>query len=116
MTLELSNVANLPITIYPGMKIGQISFMQMTEPAATPYGSRGDRLEVQGPARADGEPLLAELRGLVTVLVTGGTGFVGPHVVHALRARATPVRALVRKPAARARASPPGASSWPPAT
>jgi uncharacterized protein YbjT (DUF2867 family) len=34
----------------------------------------------------------------VTVLVTGGTGFVGPHVVHALRARETPVRALVRKP------------------
>src|SRR5512146_223542 len=39
VTLELSNVANLPITIYPAMKIGQISFMQMTEPAATPYGS-----------------------------------------------------------------------------
>jgi deoxycytidine triphosphate deaminase len=39
VTLELSNVANLPITIYYGMKIGQISFMQMTEPAATPYGS-----------------------------------------------------------------------------
>jgi uncharacterized protein YbjT (DUF2867 family) len=35
----------------------------------------------------------------VTVLVTGGTGFVGPHVVHALRAREMPVRALVRKPA-----------------
>src|SRR5262245_13647992 len=33
-----------------------------------------------------------------TTLVTGGTGFVGPHVVHALRARTTPVRALVRKP------------------
>jgi uncharacterized protein YbjT (DUF2867 family) len=32
----------------------------------------------------------------VTVLVTGGTGFVGPHVVHALRARDVPVRALVR--------------------
>jgi NADH dehydrogenase len=32
----------------------------------------------------------------VTVLVTGGTGFVGPHVVHALRARSVPVRALVR--------------------
>ena len=31
-----------------------------------------------------------------TVLVTGGTGFVGPHVVHALRAREVPVRALVR--------------------
>ena len=40
VTLELSNVANLPITIYPGMKIGQVSFMQMTEPAATPYGSK----------------------------------------------------------------------------
>src|SRR5712691_4981925 len=39
VTLELSNVANLPITIYPEMKIGQISFMQMTEPATTPYGS-----------------------------------------------------------------------------
>ncbi|MGZ4339076.1 MAG: dCTP deaminase [Gaiellaceae bacterium] len=39
VTLELSNVANLPITIYYGMKIGQISFMQMTEPAAAPYGS-----------------------------------------------------------------------------
>ena len=39
VTLELSNVANLPITIYPGMKIGQISFMQMTEPASAPYGS-----------------------------------------------------------------------------
>jgi uncharacterized protein YbjT (DUF2867 family) len=35
----------------------------------------------------------------VTVLVTGGTGFVGPHVVHTLRARETPVRALVRDPA-----------------
>jgi len=34
----------------------------------------------------------------VTVLVTGGTGFVGPHVVHALRAREVPVRALVRDP------------------
>src|SRR3989440_8038725 len=39
VTLELSNVANLPVTIYPGMKIGQISFMQSTEPAATPYGA-----------------------------------------------------------------------------
>ena len=39
ITLELSNVATLPITIYPGMKIGQISFLQMTTPADTPYGS-----------------------------------------------------------------------------
>jgi len=35
----------------------------------------------------------------VTVLITGGTGFIGPHVVHALRGGETPVRALVRKPA-----------------
>lgn len=40
LTLELSNVASLPITLYPGMKIGQISFMQMTTPAEHPYGSR----------------------------------------------------------------------------
>jgi len=34
----------------------------------------------------------------MTVLVTGGTGFIGPHVVHALRAKDVPVRALVRDP------------------
>jgi len=39
LTLELSNVANLPITLYPGMKIGQISFLQMTTEAEHPYGS-----------------------------------------------------------------------------
>ena len=39
VTLELSNVANLPITIYYGMKIGQLSFVQMTEPADRPYGA-----------------------------------------------------------------------------
>src|ERR1700720_1533196 len=39
LTLELSNVANLPITVYPGMKIGQISFMNMTTAADHPYGS-----------------------------------------------------------------------------
>jgi dCTP deaminase len=39
VTLELSNVANLPITLYYGMKIGQISFMELTEPALTPYGA-----------------------------------------------------------------------------
>jgi dCTP deaminase len=39
VTLELSNVANLPITIYHGMKIGQLSFVQLSEPAETPYGA-----------------------------------------------------------------------------
>jgi dCTP deaminase len=39
ITLELSNVANLPITLYAGMKIGQVSFETMTTPADNPYGS-----------------------------------------------------------------------------
>ncbi len=39
LTLELSNVATLPITLYPGMKIGQISFLSMTTSADQPYGS-----------------------------------------------------------------------------
>ena len=39
LTLELSNVANLPIAIYPGMKIGQISFLRMNGAAENPYGS-----------------------------------------------------------------------------
>jgi dCTP deaminase len=39
VTLELSNVANLPITIYYGMPIGQLSFVLLTEPAETPYGA-----------------------------------------------------------------------------
>ena len=47
LTLELSNVANLPITIYPGMKIGQISFFQLTTPADTPYGSAGNKYQGQ---------------------------------------------------------------------
>ncbi len=48
LTLELSNVANLPITLYPGMKIGQISFLRMTTPADAPYGSRGVGSKYQG--------------------------------------------------------------------
>jgi dCTP deaminase len=48
LTLELSNVASLPITLYPGMKIGQISFIRMTTPADVPYGSTGVRSKYQG--------------------------------------------------------------------
>jgi dCTP deaminase len=48
ITLELSNVANLPITIYPGMKIGQISFLQMTTAADHPYGSGAKGSKYQG--------------------------------------------------------------------
>jgi dCTP deaminase len=48
LTLELSNVANLPIAIYPGMKIGQISFMRMTSAAQNPYGSTETGSKYQG--------------------------------------------------------------------
>ncbi|MGH2675011.1 MAG: dCTP deaminase [Actinomycetota bacterium] len=48
LTLELSNVANLPITIYPGMKIGQISFFRLTTAADAPYGSAGTGSKYQG--------------------------------------------------------------------
>jgi dCTP deaminase len=50
VTLELSNVANLPITIYYGMKIGQLSFVQLTEPAETPYGAGALGSKYQGQA------------------------------------------------------------------
>jgi dCTP deaminase len=50
VTLELSNVANLPITIYYGMKIGQLSFVQLTEPAERPYGADALGSKYQGQA------------------------------------------------------------------
>jgi dCTP deaminase len=66
LTLELSNVSNLPIAIYPGMRIGQISFLRMTGAAEAPYGSDAARSKYQGqrgptPSRyyrnfEDGEP------------------------------------------------------------
>jgi dCTP deaminase len=48
ITLELSNVANLPIVLTPGMAIGQISFMTMTTPVDRPYGSPELRSRYQG--------------------------------------------------------------------
>ncbi|MDZ4167277.1 MAG: dCTP deaminase [Coriobacteriia bacterium] len=48
LTLELSNVANLPIVLTPGMAIGQISFMRMTTPVDRPYGSPGLGSKYQG--------------------------------------------------------------------
>lgn len=48
VTLELSNVAQLPITLYPGMRVGQISFLQMTSPAEHPYGSAALASKYQG--------------------------------------------------------------------
>jgi dCTP deaminase len=48
LTLELSNVANLPITIYPSMKIGQISFFRLTSEAEHPYGTEARGSKYQG--------------------------------------------------------------------
>ncbi|GMA41174.1 dCTP deaminase [Mobilicoccus caccae] len=48
VTLELSNVATLPIKLYPGMKIGQLCFFQLSSPAEHPYGSPVYRSHYQG--------------------------------------------------------------------
>jgi dCTP deaminase len=51
ITLELSNVARLPITIYPGMPIGQISFLTLTTPVDQPY--RGKYRGQSGPTASE---------------------------------------------------------------
>ncbi len=48
LTLELSNVANLPIAIYPRMKIGQLAFFRLSSPAEVPYGSAALRSKYKG--------------------------------------------------------------------
>jgi deoxycytidine triphosphate deaminase len=48
ITLELSNVANLPITLWPGMKIGQLCLFRLSSPAEYPYGSAGVGSRYQG--------------------------------------------------------------------
>ena len=48
VTLELANVANLPITLYPDMKIGQMSFMDLDQAAENPYGSGALGSKYQG--------------------------------------------------------------------
>lgn len=48
VTLELSNVANLPITLWPGMKIGQLCLFQLSSPAEHPYGSEVNASRYQG--------------------------------------------------------------------
>ncbi|WP_344247057.1 dCTP deaminase [Isoptericola hypogeus] len=48
VTLELSNVATLPITLWPGMKIGQMCFFRLSSPAEHPYGSQAYGSRYQG--------------------------------------------------------------------
>lgn len=48
VTLELSNVATLPILLYPGMRIAQVAFFALDRPAERPYGSEGLGSKYQG--------------------------------------------------------------------
>ncbi len=48
LTLELSNSAKIPIALYYGMRIGQLSFLRMTTPVERPYGSPGLGSKYQG--------------------------------------------------------------------
>ena len=48
LTLELSNLARLPITLYRGMKIGQISYLRLSTPADRLYGSESLGSKYQG--------------------------------------------------------------------
>ena len=52
ITLELSNVSTLPVKLWPGMKIGQMCFFQLSSPAEHPYGSAGTGSHYQGQPRA----------------------------------------------------------------
>ena len=61
LTLELSNLARLPIRLTPGMKIGQLSFIRLSSPCDQPYGSRslGSRYQNQdGPTPSRPETAL----------------------------------------------------------
>jgi dCTP deaminase len=48
ITLELSNVNTIPITLYPKMRVGQLSFFRLSSPAERPYGSAGLGSSYQG--------------------------------------------------------------------
>jgi dCTP deaminase len=53
LTLELRNISNLPITLYYGMPVSQISFMKLTTPAERPYGSGESKYQGQeGPEQS----------------------------------------------------------------
>ena len=63
LTLELSNVANLPIVLMPGMAIGQVSFSQMTTPVERPYGTPGLGSKYQGQNDVTPSKMFRNFRG-----------------------------------------------------
>ena len=62
LTLELSNVANLPIALYCGMRIGQISFFRMSSPVERPYGSKELGSKYQGQREPTASAIHADQR------------------------------------------------------
>jgi len=63
LTLELSNVANLPIALYCGMKIGQISFFKMSSPVERPYGSKELGSKYQGQSQPTASEYYRDFEG-----------------------------------------------------
>ena len=57
LALELNNLTRVPIKLYPGLPIAQLSFMTLDRPALRPYGSPGAGQSLPGPAGGDREPL-----------------------------------------------------------
>lgn len=63
LTLELSNVSNLPITLYYGMPIGQISFLRLSTPAEKPYNTKGLGSKYQGQREPTASRYFMHFRG-----------------------------------------------------
>ena len=57
LTLELNNLTRIPIKLYPGLPIAQLSFMTLDRPALRPYGSPELGQPLSGPTRRHREPL-----------------------------------------------------------
>ena len=75
VTLELSNVATLPITLWPGMKIGQLCFFRLSSAAMRPYGSGEYASRSQGPrGPTASRSYLGFTRTDVTVTEAGSSG------------------------------------------
>jgi dCTP deaminase len=72
LTLELSNVANLPIALYRGMKIGQISFFKMSSAVERPYGSRELGSKYQGQSRPTESQFFRDFEGAKRSPARGG--------------------------------------------
>ena len=62
LTLELSNVSKLPIALYYNMRIGQLSFLEMSSPVDRPYGSAGLGSKYQGQAEPTASKLYRDFK------------------------------------------------------